>query len=85
MIDSDLSGNSSLVKRKLTAAEESAWRDYIEKLAQDFIHGRAEIDPRDYPDTCERCGLQPICRIQETENRARFEQQDVEADHATEE
>jgi ATP-dependent helicase/nuclease subunit B len=84
-IDSDLSGNASLVKRKLTAAEESAWQDYIEKLAQDFIHGGAEIDPRDYPDTCERCGLQPICRIQEPENRARFEQQDTEADSAAEE
>jgi ATP-dependent helicase/nuclease subunit B len=84
-INSDLSGNTSLVKRKLTAAEESEWRDYIEKLAQDFIHGRTEVDPRDYPDTCKRCGLQPICRIQESENRARFEQQDSEANGAAEE
>ena len=84
-INSELSGNTSLVKRKLTATEESAWQGYIEKLARDFINGRAEIDPRDYPETCERCGLQPVCRIQEPENRARFEQQDSEANSAAEE
>ena len=77
-INPDLSGNSSLVKRKLTAAEESGWKEYIESLADDFIRGRAEVDPRDYPLTCERCGLQPVCRIQETENRVHFEQDDLE-------
>jgi ATP-dependent helicase/DNAse subunit B len=54
-------------------------------LAEDFIRGRAEINPRDYPETCERCGLQPICRIQEPENRVRFEQHDSEANRAAEE
>jgi len=74
-INPDLSRNSSLVRRKLTATEESAWKQYIEDLAKDFLRGRAEVDPRDYPKTCERCGLQPVCRIQEPENRSRFEQQ----------
>jgi len=44
------------------------------------VRGRAEVDPRDYPKTCERCGLQAVCRIQEPENRERFEQQDDEQD-----
>lgn len=79
-IDPELRGNSSLVKRRLTSAEESAWKEYIEGLAEDFLHGRAEVDPRDYPKTCERCGLQPVCRIQEPENRQRFEQQDEQQD-----
>jgi len=79
-IDPGLSGNSSLVKRRLTATEESAWKEYIEGLAEDFVRGRAEVDPRDYPKTCERCGLQAVCRIQEPENRERFEQQDDEQD-----
>jgi len=77
-INPDLSGNSSLVKRKLTAAEESDWKNYIEELAKDFIHGRAEVNPRDYPKTCERCGLYSVCRIQEPENRIRFEQEPLE-------
>ena len=77
-INPDLSGNSSLVKRRLTATEESDWKNYIEELAGDFIRGRAEVKPRDYPKTCERCGLYSVCRIQEPENRARFEQEQME-------
>jgi ATP-dependent helicase/nuclease subunit B len=84
-INPDLNSNSTLVKRRLTAAEELAWKTYIEALAQDFLHGRAEVNPRDYPETCERCGLQPVCRIQEPENRIRFEQQDGEQFDAAEE
>ena len=72
-IDPTLSGNSALVRRKLTAADEAAWKNYIERITQDFLHGRAAVDPRDYPDTCDRCGLYSICRIQEDENRARSE------------
>jgi ATP-dependent helicase/DNAse subunit B len=78
MLIHNLNSNSSLVKRKLTAAEESNWKDYIERLAEDFIHGRADVNPRDYPNTCEHCGMQPVCRIQEPENRARFEQEELD-------
>ena len=83
-IDPNLSGNSALVRRRLTAAEESSWKTYIESLVQDFLQGRAEVNPRDYPKTCERCGLQPVCRIQEPENRARFEQNESESADAHE-
>ena len=77
-IQHGLSGNSSLVRRRLTAAEESDWKAYIETLAHDFLHGRAEVNPRDYPDTCKRCGLQSVCRIQEPENCAHFELEELE-------
>ncbi|HEY2466413.1 MAG TPA: PD-(D/E)XK nuclease family protein [Terracidiphilus sp.] len=80
-----LSANSSLVKRKLTAQEESDWKDAIERLVKDFLHGQAEVDPRDYPKTCERCGRQSVCRIQEPANRARFEERDTEDDDDIEE
>jgi ATP-dependent helicase/nuclease subunit B len=75
-IDPNLSGNSILVKRKLTGLDQSKWKEYIEWLAEDFIHGRSEVDPRDYPKTCERCGLQSVCRVQDSENRARIEQEE---------
>jgi ATP-dependent helicase/nuclease subunit B len=85
-IDPNLTGNSGLVRRKLTGLDESEWKTYIERLAEDFIHGRAEVDPRDYPKTCERCGLQSVCRIQEPENRARVEEEEnTEGDDAVEE
>ena len=58
-----LSGGSSLVKYPLGAEHVVDWRKAIEQLARDFVTGRAEVDPRDPPKTCERCGLQTICRI----------------------
>jgi RecB family exonuclease len=78
-IDPNLKGNNALVRRKLTAAQESDWKNYLEQLTRNFLDGHAEVDPRDYPRTCEYCGLQSICRIQEPENRARFEEEDPEA------
>jgi len=72
-INPDLTGSSALVRRRLTGLDESKWKEYIDRLAQEFIHGRAAVDPRDYPKTCERCGLQSVCRIQNPENRARIE------------
>ena len=84
-IDPSLTGNSALVRRKLTGSDESEWKEYIEQLAEEFVHGRADVDPRDYPKTCERCGLQSLCRIQESENRARFEEESTEGEDAAEE
>lgn len=80
----DLPGNSALVRRKLTGLEESQWKEYIRQMAADFIQGRAEVNPRDFPKTCEHCGLQSVCRVQEPENRARVEE-DSEAGDAAEE
>jgi probable DNA repair protein len=60
-----LKGNNGLVKNSLTAEQLIDWKVYIEQLARNFVAGRAEVDPREYPQTCERCGLQTLCRIQE--------------------
>jgi probable DNA repair protein len=65
---------NSLVKNPLTDEQLLAWHDCIEQLAQDFVAGRAEVDPREYPKTCERCDLQTLCRIQE--HRAQLEAED---------
>jgi hypothetical protein len=34
-------------------------------MARDFLAGRAEVNPREYPETCEKCGLQTLCRVLE--------------------
>lgn len=65
----DLSGSSALVKKPLTSSQLFDWRMLIERLAANFLAGHAEADPREYPKTCERCGLHTLCRIHE--NRAR--------------
>jgi len=53
------------MKNALTLDDLLGWRDCIQQLAQDFIDGKAEVNPRDETTTCERCGLQTLCRIQE--------------------
>jgi probable DNA repair protein len=60
-----LSNSSGLVKDSFNAEQLIDWRAHIERLARDFLAGHAEVDPRDYPRTCERCGLQTLCRVQE--------------------
>lgn len=63
---------TNLAKKTLTDDQLSAWRDEITQLARDFLSGNAQANPRDYPKTCENCGLQSICRIDEPENQAQL-------------
>jgi probable DNA repair protein len=60
-----LKGTNPLMKKPFTAEMLLGWKECIERLARDFIDGRAEVDPREAAKTCEGCGLQTLCRIQE--------------------
>lgn len=75
---SNLNANKALVKKPLTDKEMDDWRTYIEEMARNFVAGRAEVDPREYPKTCERCGLQALCRIQENPPQGEDENGDAE-------
>ena len=44
----------------------TGWRQTIERLAQDFMAGEAEVSPKQYPQTCTYCELKPLCRIGES-------------------
>jgi RecB family exonuclease len=79
-LDPRLNGTSSLVKDPLTPAQLSAWREKIEQLARDFIAGRADVDPREYPDTCKYCDLYTLCRIREREDRLEPEEEETAAE-----
>ena len=65
-----LKGTSSLMRSRLTLIRLNDWQRYIERLARDFLAGRATVDPRKYPETCEHCGLQSLCRVREREEFA---------------
>jgi probable DNA repair protein len=71
-----IGSQSALVKRPFTVEELIDWRTYIEKMAMDFLEGRAEVDPREYPGTCEYCGLEALCRVRE--NRTAADDDEVE-------
>lgn len=77
---SGLKNGSSLAKNTLQAEHVVAWRDEIGRLAEDFLTGKAEVDPRDYPKTCDRCGLQALCRIQEHRMAVQDEESDSDSE-----
>lgn len=60
-----LSTRNALVSEPFAVEMLMDWRDRIIQLAKDFLAGRAEADPREFPKTCERCGLHTLCRIHE--------------------
>jgi probable DNA repair protein len=77
-------GYSTLVKGRLTAELLIDWRTCIEQLAKDFLAGRADVNPREYPKTCERCGLQTLCRIHENQSLTEAEEDSDSAEAADE-
>ncbi len=64
---------TALARNPLTAEDVLAWRKYVGQLARDFIEGRAEVDPREYPKTCKSCGLPVLCRVHESRSRVESE------------
>ncbi|MBK7364491.1 MAG: PD-(D/E)XK nuclease family protein [Nitrosomonas sp.] len=41
------------------------WQSVLENLAQQFLSGQADVSPKKYPNTCQHCSLQVLCRINE--------------------
>lgn len=56
-----------------------AWRQHLTNLAKGFCQGDAQVDPKNFPQTCEYCDLQLFCRIHERLS-ARVIMQDTEND-----
>lgn len=73
-----LKGTSTLVRAPLTSDMLAAWRTAIIQLADDFLVGRAVVDPRKWPETCDQCGLHTLCRIRD--NRSVLEDEDAADD-----
>jgi probable DNA repair protein len=76
-VDPTLTRASGLVRDPLTPAQLSAWKEKIEHLARDFIAGRADVDPSEYPETCNRCGLYTLCRVREREDQHEPEEDEI--------
>jgi RecB family exonuclease len=65
-----LNRQNALVKNPLTGQQLEEWRNKIERLAEDFLAGRADVDPKDPRKTCEQCHLHTVCRIYENQSLA---------------
>ena len=46
-------------------AQLDAWQTTLTTLAESFRAGDARVDPKKFPQTCEHCGLQALCRVHE--------------------
>jgi ATP-dependent helicase/nuclease subunit B len=60
-------GDSKLTKPPYDAAMLQAWRTALLDLGQQFLRGEAQVNPKQYPKTCEFCDLSPLCRIAEND------------------
>ncbi len=45
------------------AVQIELWRVELERLAEEFAEGRAEVDPKHHPQTCQYCAHRPLCRL----------------------
>ena len=55
-------GKRGAIMRDL-AGDIERWREELARLAYDFAEGRAEVNPKSYPKTCEFCDFRLICRL----------------------
>jgi hypothetical protein len=43
------------------------WHKLLLDVGQQFLNGEAQVDPKQYPKTCEYCKLPGLCRIAESD------------------
>jgi len=46
-------------------AQLSMWHATLDRLAEDFRRGDARVDPKEFPQSCQYCGLMSLCRVHE--------------------
>ena len=61
----DNSTSSKLMKNPYDDATRDEWRAALLNLAEDFLSGQAQVDPRDGMKTCKFCALPGLCRVAE--------------------
>ncbi len=71
--------NTALSKQPYGEQTLRAWKEVLLTLANGFLNGEAQVDPKQYPRTCEYCDLPGLCRIAESE-RARSAEAGDESD-----
>jgi len=75
-----LKGTNTLVKTPLTAEMLLDWQEEILRLAANFVAGKAEVDPHQFPTSCEHCNLGGLCRVRDFPPGAE-EEEEQEATH----
>lgn len=58
-------GAAKLQQPPYGPAMQQQWRHTLLALAEGFLRGEAQVDPKDYPATCKHCPLPGLCRVAE--------------------
>ncbi len=66
--DAVMPGDTKLTKPPYSAEMLQQWRQVLLELGSQFLAGEAQVDPRQYPKTCEFCPLPGLCRIAESDH-----------------
>ncbi|HMK14808.1 MAG TPA: PD-(D/E)XK nuclease family protein, partial [Burkholderiales bacterium] len=71
-----LPGVQTLAENRIAANQYADWKDLfenwrtmLENLAREYLDGRADVSPKDYPTTCRDCDLGALCRVKEIKDR----------------
>jgi hypothetical protein len=62
----NVTASSKLVKNPYDKAMGHGWTAALLNLAEDFLHGEAQVDPKDGTKTCRFCALPGLCRVAES-------------------
>ncbi len=68
-----LKASNPLFKEPYSEELRDTWRDTLASLAEGFAQGEAQVNPKDYPKTCEYCAFASLCRVAETSAALRQE------------
>jgi ATP-dependent helicase/nuclease subunit B len=60
-------GDAKLTRPPYSADMLRSWQNTLRDLGQQFLNGEAQVDPKQYPKTCEFCDLSGLCRIAEND------------------
>ncbi len=57
--------SSKLMKNPYDQTMRDEWTTALLNLAEDFLHGEAQVDPKEQKKTCKFCALPGLCRVAE--------------------
>jgi ATP-dependent helicase/nuclease subunit B len=72
--------DTALAKQPYGEETLGKWKEVLLDLANGFLNGEAQVDPKQYPKTCQYCKLPGLCRIAESERTEAGDESDGDSD-----
>lgn len=65
--DAIMANKKKLEKTPYSEETLEGWHKALLALGRQFLRGEAQVDPKEYPETCKYCDLKGLCRVAESE------------------